>query len=76
MMDWGPTMSSWMAGWMWLPTLLLIVVVLVGLAVLLQRSPTNARETETAVAIAARRLARGEITKEQFEQLRSTLSDS
>ncbi|MEK6224951.1 MAG: hypothetical protein AABM40_01500 [Chloroflexota bacterium] len=35
-MDWGSTMSSWMAGWMWLPTLLLIVVVLVGLAVLLQ----------------------------------------
>ncbi len=77
MMNWNADMTGWMAAWMWIPALL-IVVVLVVLAIASMRLLSPAGPTpsglDTPVAIAARRLARGEISTEEYEKIRMTLA--
>jgi len=84
MMNWDYTMNGWMGGWMWIPMVLsfaLLILVILGIvAVVRSMSPGTAREAGMAreaddpLAIAARRFARGEITTDEYEALRSTLA--
>lgn len=69
--------------WMWIPGLLLtilIVTAIVVVIVLAMRSSTRPDHTgivqvDAAGRILDERLARGEITAEQYRELRSTLND-
>jgi uncharacterized membrane protein len=74
-MDWGYAMNGWMAGWMWIPTVLIVALLILGvIAVVRGFSAGSPRETDDPLAIAARRLARSEIGKDEYEALRSTLA--
>lgn len=70
-------MGGWMGAWMWIPSVILIVL-LVLLAVTLIRfmSTASMHGADEPLAIAGRRLARGEISKDEFEQLRAALGGS
>lgn len=69
--------------WMWIPGLLLTIliaiaiVVVIVLAVRSSARPGNTGmvQTDAAGRILDERLARGEITVEQYRELRSTLDD-
>lgn len=78
MMNWYGDMTRWIAAWMWIPPLL-IVIVLVVLAVASMRafSPAGPSDTglDAPVAIAARRLAKGEISTEDYEKIRVALGE-
>ena len=78
MMNWDHPMNGWMGGWMWVPIVLsialLILVVLGIVAIVRGMSVGPTREREDPLAIAARRLSRGEISAEEDEMIRSTLS--
>jgi uncharacterized membrane protein len=74
MMNWDYTMNGWMGGWMWIPMILIVAVIVLGTIALVRGSSAGRpRDTDDPMAIAARRLARGEITKTEYETLRSTL---
>lgn len=74
MMNWDYTMDGWMGGWMWLLMVLIVALLVLGtIAVVRGESAGRPRDTDDPMAIAARRLARGEITKTEYENLRSTL---
>ena len=78
-MNWDYMMNGWMGGWMWMPMVLLLALLLALLAlgvVAVSRATRGAPDgVEAPLTIAARRLARGEITKDQYEDLRSTLAE-
>ena len=77
-MNWYGDMGGWMGAWMWIPAVL-IVTALVVLAVVSMRAfvPAGPSENalETPAAIAARRLAKGEISTEDYNKLRAALRD-
>jgi putative membrane protein len=63
-------MMSWGAeGWIWMAVWIVALVVMVWLVV---RNPSRAVETD-AIEILRARFARGEISKEEFEQARTVL---
>lgn len=77
----GPwMMGGWYGGW-WMPAMMLVFWVIVGVgAYLIYRSwaprgrmETSPAEAGGAFAIAKERLARGEITAEEYEKIRKTL---
>ncbi len=84
MMNWDYTTNGWMGGWMWIPMVLsfaLLILVILGIVAIVRgMSPGTAREAGTAraaddpLAIAARRFAGGEITKDEYETIRATLT--
>ena len=75
MMNWDYTMNGWMGGWMWIPMILVVALLTFGLiAVVRGLSAGTQREVDDPLAIAARRFARSEITKDEYETLRSTLT--
>ncbi len=75
MMNWGYEMNGWMGGWMWIGLVLIVAFLIVGMiAVVRGSSAGTARQAGDPLAIAARRLARSEISKDEYEALRSTLS--
>ena len=75
MMNWDYTMNGWTGGWMWIPMILIVAVLVLGtIAVVRGPSAGTPRDMDDPMAIAARRLARGEITKTEYETLRSTLA--
>ncbi|HET6672190.1 MAG TPA: SHOCT domain-containing protein [Agromyces sp.] len=72
--------------WMWIPGLLLALLIIGGIAALIvmavrstgssTRPPdTTPPNTDPARRILEERLARGEITPEQYRELRSTLDE-
>ena len=72
--SWYGAMGGWMGGWMWLPAVFMMALLILGSVALIRSlSAGSSRETETPLAVAARRLARGEITTEEYNTLRSTL---
>jgi len=74
MMNWDYTMNGWIGGWMWIPMILIVAVVILGtIAVVRAPSARTPRDTADPLTIAARRFARGEITKDEYETLRSAL---
>ena len=78
MMNWDYTMNGWMGGWMWIPFVLLLALLTLGVVALFRGlrtdpAPGAQAHVETPLAVAAGRLARGEITKAEYEELRSTL---
>ena len=75
MMNWDCGMNGWMGGWMWIPTVLIVALLVLGVvAVVRNVSGGTPRQTEDPLAIASRRLARGEINKDEYETVRSTLA--
>ncbi len=77
MMDWNYMMNGWtgMNGWMWILPALLMTLLALGVAAVIRATTTGAPYgVDAPLAIAARRLARGEITKGEYEELRSTLA--
>ena len=75
MMNWDYTMNGWMGGWMWIPMILVVALLTLGLIVVVRALSTGTqREADDPLSIAARRFARSEITKDEYETLRSTLA--
>ena len=75
MMNWDYTTNGWMGGWMWIPMILIVALLTLGLiAVVRGLSTGTQRNAEDPLALAAHRFARGEITKDEYETLRSTLA--
>ncbi|MDQ2914470.1 MAG: SHOCT domain-containing protein [Chloroflexota bacterium] len=74
-MNWDYMMNGWMRGWMWIPTVLIVALLILGVIALVRGlSAVTPREVDDPLAIAARRFARSEISKDEYETLRSTLS--
>jgi putative membrane protein len=75
MMGWDYTMNGWMSAWMWIPMILVVALLILGtIAVARGLSNGTPRESDDPLAIAARRFARGDINKDEYETLRATLS--
>lgn len=55
----------------WIPVILLIYL---SIRDLINRSKTPVHEEKTALDIAKERYAKGEITKEEFEEIKKTLT--
>jgi len=76
MMGWND--GAWygaMGGWMWLPAILMTALLILGtLALIRSLSTRSMAETETPLTVAARRLARGEISTEEYDKIRTTLA--
>lgn len=69
-MNWQfESMHGFMGGGMWLFWLILLVVIIV----LVKQFVTPPREAESAMDILKKRYAKGEITKEQFEEQKKVL---
>ncbi len=74
-------MDGGMHGWHWILGILVVVVCLAGIAALIyfltrhtQQSPDiNSRKDETPLDTLKKRFAEGEITKEQFEEMKKDL---
>jgi uncharacterized membrane protein len=74
MMGWDYMTNNWMSGWMWIPMFLIVALLIVGtIAAVRGLASGTAGQSDDPLAIAARRFARGEITKVEYESLRSTL---
>jgi len=81
----GPGMMGWQwyGGFWWMPLMMIVFWVLVGLGIYLliraytpsRRRPYEGGEQDRALAIARERLARGEITLEEFEKIKKSLSE-
>ncbi len=79
MMNWDGFygMGGWMGGWMWIFGILLVALLVLGIVAMVRAlGPGASRDADAPRAIAARRLARGEITAEEYEKVRSTLAES
>ena len=75
MMGWDYMSNGWMGGWMWIPMILVVALLILGtIAVARGLSNGTPRESNDPLAIAARRFARGDISKDEFETVRATLS--
>jgi uncharacterized membrane protein len=76
MMGWDyMSNGGWMGGWMWIPMILVVALLILGtIAVARSLSTAAPRESNDPLAIAARRFARSEITKDEYETIRSTLA--
>ncbi|HLW46524.1 MAG TPA: SHOCT domain-containing protein [bacterium] len=62
----GPGWGPMIFGWVWM---LVFVAAIVAVIVLITRAP-GTRYTDTALEVLRRRYAAGELTKEQFEQMK------
>ena len=75
MMGWDYMSNGWMGGWMWIPMILVVALLVLGtIAVARGLSTGTPRESDDPLAIAARRFARGDISKDEYETVRTTLS--
>jgi uncharacterized membrane protein len=75
MMGWDYMNGGWMSAWMWIPMILVVALLVLGtIAVARGMSNGTPRESNDPMAIAARRFARGDINKDEYEALRATLS--
>ena len=63
------SMLNFMGGHMWIFWLILIVLILIGLKVIFQQCG----DSDTALEILKKRYAKGEITKQEFEEQKKTL---
>lgn len=75
MMTWDSFGHGWMSGWMWIPMILFTALLVLGVLVL-GRALSNGTppSAEDPLTIARRRYAKGEITKDEYETLRATLT--
>ena len=75
MMGWDYMSNGWMSGWMWIPMILVVALLILGtIAVARGLSNGTPRESDDPLAIAARRFARGDINKDEYVTVRTTLS--
>lgn len=78
-MMWDHGYAAW---WMWIPGLFITLLIVAGIVVLIvlvvsssrRTYTTEPRELDSARRILDERLARGEISVEQYRELRSALS--
>jgi len=74
-MNWDYMGNGWMGGWMWIPFVLILALLAFGIVAVIRAQTTGAPDRAQApLAIAARRLAAGEITTDEYEELRATIS--
>ena len=80
----GPGMMGWWGGgFWWMPLMMILFLALIAFGIyFLVRSTMPVRrgavvreEPDRALAIARERLARGEITQEEFERIKKSLSE-
>ncbi len=78
MMNWGNHGIGWGMGFGWFFMLLFWVLVVLGIAYIIrmisERSGTGPKREESALDILENRYAKGEISKEQFESMKSDLT--
>ena len=75
MMGWDYMTNTWMTGWMWIPMILIAALLIVAtIAVVRGLATGTTHQSDDPLTIAARRFARGEIGKDEYESLRSTLA--
>ena len=73
----GPDHFGW-GGWGMFPMIMPITMLIVALIIiylLVGRGESQSRDSESAIEILKKRYARGEITKEEFEQIRKDLEN-
>lgn len=69
-MHWqNSSMYGFMGGGMWIIWLIMLVIAFVLILAFIKKS----KESDTAIDILKKRYAKGEITKEEFEEQRKTL---
>lgn len=75
-MNWNDgTWYGAMGGWMWVPAILMMALLILGTVALIRSLSTRSMaDTETPLTVAARRLARGEISTEEYDKVRATLA--
>ena len=69
--------DMWWGGGMWIYPLIIVTILLVGVYLIVlrgnRRSPQSSERTETALDMLKKRYARGDISKEEFEQIKKDL---
>lgn len=74
MMNWD-YMNGGMGGWLWVLMALLLGLLAFGMIAVIRALTMGAPDrAEAPLAIAARRLAAGEITTAEYEEVRATLA--
>lgn len=77
--QWGWHMTPWGMGWGWFGGIAMVVfwvAVIVGIVLLVRwlvTSPGQGQREETALEILKKRYARGEISREEFEEKKKDL---
>jgi uncharacterized membrane protein len=74
-MNWDYVGNGWMGGWMWILMALLLALLAFGTVAVIRALTMGAPDrTEAPLAVAAGRLAAGEITNDEYEEIRATLA--
>lgn len=75
-MDRWDMMDNWVGGWSWMLVGMLVVavVVLIGVWLIIRSNRDVRSSSSSALEVLRERFARGEITKDEFETSRKTLS--
>ena len=75
MMNWDYGMNGWMGGWMWIPTVLIVALLVLGVVALVRIvSGGTPRQTEYPLAISSRRFVLVVIIKDEYDTVRYTLA--
>jgi putative membrane protein len=70
---WG---NMWAGPWFWLILLAIIAIVVIALLNRSKSTSDRTRLQETALDILKKRYARGEISKEEYEQMKDEINQS
>lgn len=73
MMRWGDYVWGWGMGFGWLVMIGFWVIVILGVVFLVRALSGGAGKGETPLDILKKRYARGEITREEFEKMKTDL---
>ena len=67
-------MMNWRNPWVWIPGILLLVLIGVGIVAITRRKGSGGKSADTPLEILRARYARGEIKKEEFLEIKRDLS--
>ena len=66
-------MMNWRNPWVWIPGILLLVLIVVGIVAITRRKGSGGKSADTPLEILRARYARGEISREEFSRIRDEL---